>query len=310
MYDIPPADELFWPAAAAQMAAILSKTPCDRELFMSLAIQYCLPVYAIPARRVNVKCRSSLEGRRYVEPVVEPRAFYVLLLPNELYQLENGGGPVYATQAVPGYEDPLHIDWSIVKRFRDLEFRADHVNVAFNHGRWMGQAADMFLAEPALIRDNTNFQIPRHTIDEVVSLLYAKASEERLVGGEDNVPDEAKIPHESRHEQPFTNRSMVASVRGITKHQVLEVFRPFIGFNLEKALGNGKGLYGPNGARVQKGSMGRHQRHIGLWNPVILAIGLYEKGDVPLHKLKLAFRTHDCLAEWGEEFAEQFKDLL
>lgn len=56
--------------------------------------------------------------------------------------------------------------------------------------------------------------------------------------------------------------------------------------------------------------MGKNQRHVGLWDPVVLAAGLHEQNRVPLHKLKLAFRSHAFLKSWEAEFEERNSWML
>ena len=313
MYDTPPADETFWPSAAAHMASIISKIPCDPELFIQLAIKHCLPAFVTPflppGECEAVRCARSVDGVLYGEPVIERRSFDVLLMPSQLQQHVFGGGAVYATEVVPGYQDPLHTDWVLVKRFRESEVRVDHVNVAFNYGRWMGQSSDMWLDKPVPIHRDAIVMFPRYTIDEVASILRSMRPLASITAVQSGNGETAYEAHSTDVLAPSPEVGGKVA-RGITKHQVIEIFQPMVKINLEKALGNGKGLYGPNGARVQKGSMGSNQRHVGLWNPIILAIAFYEREGVPASKLKHAFRTHDCLDEWRDEFFETCEQVL
>jgi len=96
------------------------------------------------------------------------------------------------------------------------------------------------------------------------------------------------------------------AAEGITKEQVLIAFAELVEpFDLRKALGNGKGLFGetaPGSARTQKGSPGG--KHTALWNPVILAVGLHEKYKVPMPHLKRAFSDHPFLRMWFDEWSD------
>lgn len=98
----------------------------------------------------------------------------------------------------------------------------------------------------------------------------------------------------------------VTVAEGISKEQVLTAFAGLMkNFDLKKALGNGKGLFGESGARTQKGTRGGN--HLALWNPVILAIGLNEKYSVPLPHLKRAFFENVFLEKWLDEWKEQLE---
>lgn len=94
---------------------------------------------------------------------------------------------------------------------------------------------------------------------------------------------------------------------GITKEQVLEAFGELASINLKKALGNGTGLFGGEGARTQKGTPGG--THAALWNPVILALGLNEKYSVPMPHLKRAFNDYQFLRVWSDEWRDKL-DLI
>lgn len=89
--------------------------------------------------------------------------------------------------------------------------------------------------------------------------------------------------------------------KGITKEQVLMAFEEMVKpFKLAGALKNGKGLFGNDEARTQRGTRGA--THAALWNPVILAIGLNEKYLVPMPHLKRAFNEHSFLRVWADEW--------
>jgi len=216
MYDTPPSDELVWPEAAANIAELQSKVPCDRKKFMDVAVRLCLPVFVGFPGLDPVVCRVSETGQRYRFPVVGGRHFNALLLPHELRQLEyRGGRPVWVTEVVPDFEDVLYIDWSRVKNFREMEHRVDHVNPAFNQGRWMGQNPDMFLPEPILVTSYSSLYIPRHTIDEVAYFLRnsSQASVSATVGEMCILPPPAKETQqvaslESKPEPEFANWKM------------------------------------------------------------------------------------------------------
>lgn len=96
--------------------------------------------------------------------------------------------------------------------------------------------------------------------------------------------------------------------KGITKEQVLIAFEEMVKpFKLAGALKNGKGLFGNDEARTQRGTPGA--THAALWNPVILAVGLNEKYSVPMLHLKNAFKDHQFLRGWSDEWNNAL-DLL
>ena len=83
-----------------------------------------------------------------------------------------------------------------------------------------------------------------------------------------------------------------------------ELVKPF---DLKKALGNGKGLFGENGARTQKGTRGG--KHSALWDPIVLAVGLNDKYSVPKPHLRKAFRMHNFLETWTGKWLEISADM-
>ncbi|MCE3602615.1 hypothetical protein LXA47_03210, partial [Massilia sp. P8910] len=102
------------------------------------------------------------------------------------------------------------------------------------------------------------------------------------------------------------NASLSAPVHGITKTQVLIAFGSAAQTNLNKQLSDANGLFGDNGARVQRGTRGG--RHKSLWDPVLLAVGLREKGAAR-HLLNKAFHDHSFLADWWHRWKDVYADL-
>jgi hypothetical protein len=70
--------------------------------------------------------------------------------------------------------------------------------------------------------------------------------------------------------------------------------------DLAKALDDGGGLFGDEGARV-KGSA-RKSRKQAIWNPVTMALGLNDLYRVPMSRLGRAFAAHDFLDAWAMEW--------
>jgi hypothetical protein len=98
------------------------------------------------------------------------------------------------------------------------------------------------------------------------------------------------------------------AAEGITKAQVLEAFEGIVKpYRLAGTLKNGQGLFGPNGARTQKGTPGG--RHDALWDPVNLAHGLLDKKLAPLPHMKRAFKEHPFLKKWTEKWNDSLRFL-
>ena len=89
---------------------------------------------------------------------------------------------------------------------------------------------------------------------------------------------------------------------GVTKEQVLQAFGSFLSINLGKALADGKGLFGDEGARIVKGTRGG--KNLALWDPVHLAIGLRENYLVSMTHLSRAFEQHDFLRKWADRWRD------
>lgn len=95
------------------------------------------------------------------------------------------------------------------------------------------------------------------------------------------------------------------SPEGITKQEVLIAFESLVDLDLAGLLADNKGIY--RDAQTQKGTRGG--KHLGLWNPVILAVGLNDKHSVPLAHLKRAFTKHHFLNKWQSEWVDQLNLL-
>jgi hypothetical protein len=106
---------------------------------------------------------------------------------------------------------------------------------------------------------------------------------------------------------PAHHKSMLQSTRtGITKHQALAAFDGLVAIDLAGALEDGKKWVEP--ARLSRGAKG--QRHTSMWDPVLLAIALYEHKKVAKVKLNRVFFEYKFLTEWREEWHEKSEDLI
>lgn len=107
--------------------------------------------------------------------------------------------------------------------------------------------------------------------------------------------------------EPPAARPAAESRLGIGKDQVLAAFAQHARMDLDGALDAAIGIFGDDGARV-KGSARKSRRHA-LWNPVTLALGLNDVYRVPLGPLRRAFRTHDFLLDWENDWEQSLRLL-
>jgi len=94
---------------------------------------------------------------------------------------------------------------------------------------------------------------------------------------------------------------------GIGKEQVLAAFAAHVRMDLDKALDGAAGIFGDDGARV-KASVRKSKRNA-VWNPVTLALGLNDVYRVPLGPLKRAFKTHEFLLDWEDDWDQSLRLL-
>lgn len=92
------------------------------------------------------------------------------------------------------------------------------------------------------------------------------------------------------------------SSKGINREQVLTAFASLLKIDMAKALDQGSGIFGDEGAKVKSGP--RVAKNKALWNPVTLALGLNDAYRVPMSHLKRAFNTHAFLDEWRENWKQ------
>lgn len=94
---------------------------------------------------------------------------------------------------------------------------------------------------------------------------------------------------------------------GIGKAQALEAFAANARMDLGLALDNAIGLFGDDGARI-KASVRKSKRNA-VWNPVTLALGLHDIYRVPLGPLRRAFKTHEFLLDWEDDWEQSLRLL-
>jgi len=94
---------------------------------------------------------------------------------------------------------------------------------------------------------------------------------------------------------------------GIKKDQVLTAFAAHVRMDLGKALDEAIGIFGDDGARVKASA--RTSKRNAVWNPVTLALGLNDVYRAPLGPLKRAFKTHDFLLDWEDDWDQSLRLL-
>lgn len=129
---------------------------------------------------------------------------------------------------------------------------------------------------------------------ELHELRFLKKDVERLAG---NLKHDAEAKPEPARESQL----------GIPREEVLAAFSGLARIDLAQALDGAIGIFGDDGARV-KGSA-RKSKNKALYNPVTLALGLHDVHRVPIGSLKRAFKSHDALRDWSDQW-EQSLALL
>jgi hypothetical protein len=128
----------------------------------------------------------------------------------------------------------------------------------------------------------------RRRLDE---LRFQKKDLERLAG---------KLKHSA---QPAPEKQPAReSQSGIGKAEVMEAFARIVKLDLAAALDEAIGVFGDDGARVKASA--RKSKRNAVWNPVTLALGLHDVYRVPLGPLKRAFKSHDFLQPWQDDWEQ------
>ncbi|HBI68171.1 MAG TPA: hypothetical protein DDZ22_03850 [Massilia sp.] len=132
----------------------------------------------------------------------------------------------------------------------------------------------------------------------LADLRFQKKDIEKLAG---------RLKHAAQAPAEKARPAAAESQLGIGKADVLAAFGPIVRMNLEKALDDAIGIFGDDGARV-KASVRKSKRNA-VWNPVTLALGLHDVYRAPLGALKRAFKTHDSLLDWNENWEQSLRLL-
>jgi hypothetical protein len=136
----------------------------------------------------------------------------------------------------------------------------------------------------------------RRALDQ---LRFQKKDLERLAG---------KLNHEALAlQQPPAKAAASESQSGIGKAEVLEAFGRIVRLDLEQALDDAIGIFGDDGARVKASA--RKSKRNAVWNPVTLALGLHDAYRAPLGPLKRAFKSHDFLHPWEDDWEQSLRLL-
>ena len=132
----------------------------------------------------------------------------------------------------------------------------------------------------------------------LTSLRFTKKDLERLAG---KLKHEAEAPPKPAP-KPAPAAAAAESPFGIGKAEVLEAFGRFVRLDLDKALDDAIGIFGDDGARVKASA--RKSKKNAVWNPVTLALGLHDVYRTPIGPLKRAFKTHDFLLAWEDDWEQ------
>lgn len=132
----------------------------------------------------------------------------------------------------------------------------------------------------------------------LADLRFQKKDIEKLAG---------RLQHAAQAPAEKARPAAAESQLGIGKADVLAAFGPIVRMNLEKSLDDAIGIFGDDGARV-KASVRKSKRNA-VWNPVTLALGLHDVYRAPLGALKRAFKTHDSLLDWNENWEQSLRLL-
>lgn len=124
------------------------------------------------------------------------------------------------------------------------------------------------------------------------------------------VPTGSVKPSSTQESAPFAatfqaeiapTKTQIKPQKGITKTQVLMAFEDIaMPANLSKLLSD-KPKWIKDGC-LDPGKPGKRE---GIWEPIVLAIALFEKRIVPKSKLTKAFYSHKFLSDWRDEWNEQ-----
>jgi hypothetical protein len=130
-------------------------------------------------------------------------------------------------------------------------------------------------------------------------LRFQKKDLEKLAG---------KLKHEAQAPvQKPAAKAAAESQFGIGKAEVLAAFGPIVRLDLAKALDEAIGIFGDDGARVKASA--RKSKRNAVWNPVTLALGLHDVYRAPLGALKRAFKSHDFLQAWEDDWEQSLRLL-
>jgi hypothetical protein len=293
---------------AVRIMTELTQRAWTEAEFAHEVIRLRLPIYAAAPFDALIVSKRYVDGRLVITPEPSMTAQYVTLLQSEIEELASSVGPQVVTDRPAWlFGDKPYRTWDEIVAFRQGYHRVlGHWEA--DQGEWMGQSDEYFFSAPVQVTADSTFAVPRHTIAELAKDDLQRAQFE-LAGGVKSVPPVPVL------QTPTTASATVGRDRvgapeplGITKNQVLAAFSHLTDIDLAKALANGKGLYSKAEAKVVDGTPG--SRHAALWNPVILAVGFYEKYGAPRAKLNRVFTDNQFLAPWWEKWKEQADDLL
>jgi hypothetical protein len=140
------------------------------------------------------------------------------------------------------------------------------------------------------VRPGVNFEVHPE-----LRAAWEQEKKKRETPVKEPLPVPAEVPVRAKPNAPA----------GITKQQALTAFAEMVTIDLKKALEDCP--HWIIDARELRGTKGG--RHSAVWNPVVLAICLYEQHRVSKSKLNQAFFAQAFLQDWREDWHENSSDL-
>lgn len=278
-----------------------SKRRWTEAEFTRMLIRLRLPLFGVAPAGISIVAHDYVDGRLVITARPDLHASYVTLLQDEIEQLARGGQTITDRPAWLFGDEPYY-SWSEICAFRSANHRVLNYEER-DEGEWMGQSTRFFFEHPIGITPVTTLGVPRHTLAELLKADAQSSSRETY-------KSEQSSQTTSAMNDVFAPKQLTEIVRpaGITKDQVITAFAHLLPIkDLSGALADGKGTYGAEGARVQRGT--RDKRHAALWDPVYLAVTYYERYRLPLPKLNRVFTDNNFLLPWLETWRSHAEDM-
>jgi len=265
-----------------------------RSEFFNVVVALRLPLYASTPRgnRIMEVCTNGL----LIPKKNSTRSRMALLRRRSVQELWT---QKWTTTSCPALdkEDDEFLPWIAIKEQRKVMNNPAYTRETLSNGDWeqgdyYGET-DKYCFEKAIHVTDENLILPIETVDEIVLEFSNKIDDKTR-----------SIPLVDRSQSDFLLNSARA-LKGINKDNVITAFQPLVKIKLGAALANNKALFFD--ALVQRGARGKKDRT--LWNPVILAVGFYDKYQVPKVHLNRTFFEYNFLADYREGWKEMSSDF-